>query len=91
MKRIQSHLQKLWAELIEQDEMEIDDPRKPEEQEEDLMSLSMKLAEAREKLLYSAETVSIFGSFERAAIEVDALTKKLANWSAVSTPTSARQ
>lgn len=44
---------------------------------EDLKSISMKLAEAREKLSYSAETVSIFGSFERAIIEVDALSNKI--------------
>ncbi|XP_057782073.1 kinesin-like protein KIN-12E [Salvia miltiorrhiza] len=44
---------------------------------EDLRSISLKLAEAREKLSYSAETVSIFGSFERAMIEVDALSEKI--------------
>ncbi|XP_042067598.1 kinesin-like protein KIN-12E [Salvia splendens] len=104
------------AKPIEQDEMEIDEPRKLEEQEEscmlgfkesncmstgnptagtdlemqenlpntfpmhvreDLRSISMKLAESREKLSYSAEAVRIFGSFEKAMIEVDTLATQI--------------
>ncbi|XP_047973668.1 kinesin-like protein KIN-12E [Salvia hispanica] len=97
------------VEPIEQDEMEIDEPRKLEEQEEscmlgfeesncmspgnptagiqpntfpmhvceDLRSIGMMLAESREKLSYSAEAVRIFGSFERAMIEVDTLATQI--------------
>ncbi|XP_041992115.1 kinesin-like protein KIN-12E [Salvia splendens] len=44
---------------------------------EDLRSISMKLAESREKLLYSAEAVRTFGSFEKAMIEVDTLATQI--------------
>lgn len=43
----------------------------------DLKSMRKKLVEAQEKLSYSAETLSIFGSFERAMIEVDALSENI--------------
>lgn len=75
------------AEQIEQNAMETDEPIKSEEQDEscatipthvceDLKSIRMKLAEAQDKLSDSAETVSIFGSFERAIVEVEALSEK---------------
>lgn len=44
---------------------------------EDLKSIRMKLAEAQDKLSVSAETVSTFGSFERAIIEADSLSEKI--------------
>ncbi|KAH6774814.1 P-loop containing nucleoside triphosphate hydrolases superfamily protein [Perilla frutescens var. frutescens] len=79
------------AESVEQNTMEIDEPKNPDEQEEsctqqgnittvgfdDLKSIRTKLAEAQEKLSYSAESVSMFGSFERAMGEVDALSDKI--------------
>lgn len=76
------------AEQIEQNAMEIDEPKKSEDHDEsciiipthvreDLKSIRMKLAEAQYKLSDSAETVSIFGSFERAIVEVDALSEMI--------------
>ncbi|KAL0437096.1 UNVERIFIED_CONTAM: Kinesin-like protein KIN-12E [Sesamum radiatum] len=43
----------------------------------DLSSIREKLVEAQEKLSYSAQTVTMFGSLERAMIEVDALSEKI--------------
>ncbi|KAK6776722.1 hypothetical protein RDI58_027723 [Solanum bulbocastanum] len=44
---------------------------------EDLSLLRMKLEEAQEKLLKSANTISIFGSLERAIVEVDELADEI--------------
>lgn len=44
---------------------------------EDLKSMRTKLEEAQEKLSFSAETVSMFGLFERAIIEADSLSEKI--------------
>ncbi|KAL3325144.1 hypothetical protein AABB24_038972 [Solanum stoloniferum] len=44
---------------------------------EDLSLLRMKLEEAQEKLLKSANTVSMFGSLERAIVEVDELAEEI--------------
>ncbi|KAI3461227.1 hypothetical protein Pfo_017890 [Paulownia fortunei] len=43
----------------------------------DLNLIRKKLVEAQEKLSYSAQTVSMFGSLERAIIEVDELSGKI--------------
>ncbi|XP_006340308.1 phragmoplast orienting kinesin 2 [Solanum tuberosum] len=44
---------------------------------EDLSLLRMKLEEAQEKLLKSANTISMFGSLERAIVEVDELAEEI--------------
>ncbi|KAH0713081.1 hypothetical protein KY290_009403 [Solanum tuberosum] len=44
---------------------------------EDLTLLRMKLEEAQEKLLKSANTISMFGSLERAIVEVDELAEEI--------------
>ncbi|KAK4441353.1 Kinesin-like protein KIN-12E [Sesamum alatum] len=43
----------------------------------DLNLIREKLVEAQEKLSYSAQTVTMFGSLERAMFEVDALSEKI--------------
>ncbi|XP_060169976.1 kinesin-like protein KIN-12E [Lycium barbarum] len=45
--------------------------------EEDLSLLRMKLEGAQEKLLKSANTISMFGSLERAIVEVDELAEEI--------------
>lgn len=60
-------------------DMKIDELDKPDEADggKSLEMMREKLVEAQEKLSYSAETVSIFGSFERAMIEIDALSERI--------------
>ncbi|KAL8483435.1 hypothetical protein ACS0TY_026218 [Phlomoides rotata] len=97
MKSLGEAVKSSVSESTEQNTMEIDELKKPDEQEdskglemkenssnttpmhvcEDLKSMREKLVEAQERLSYSAETVSIFGSFERATIEVDKLSERI--------------
>ncbi|KAL3828638.1 hypothetical protein ACJIZ3_017440 [Penstemon smallii] len=49
----------------------------PVDVSKDLNSIRKKLVEAQEKLSYSAQTISMFGSLERAMLEVDTLSEKI--------------
>ncbi|KAK4482763.1 hypothetical protein RD792_009931 [Penstemon davidsonii] len=49
----------------------------PVDVSKDLNSIKKKLVEAQENLSYSAQTISMFGSLERAMLEVDMLSEKI--------------
>ncbi|GFP97182.1 phragmoplast orienting kinesin 2 [Phtheirospermum japonicum] len=54
-----------------------DAPIHASDMSKDLNSIREKLAEAQEKLSYSAQTLSMFGALERAVIEVDMISDKI--------------